>query len=92
MRQMRLAIFFFFFFLWERPSFVEKKKLISKKKKKKLGELSTKEIQYITDNAAPVKTKRHKVRNEDIQRRTLTLRFFQKLQNFKYEHRDFTRS
>ena len=47
-----------FFFLCGKPSFVEKKWISKKKKKKKIGELSTKEIQYITDNAAPVKTKR----------------------------------
>ena len=38
-------------------------------KKKKFGELSTEEIQEITDNAIPVTTKKkHKVRNENNQR------------------------
>ena len=36
---------------------------------KKIGELSTEEIQEITDNAIPVATKKtHKVRNENNQR------------------------
>ena len=40
-------------FLWE----------VKLRRQKKIGELSTEEMQEITDNAIPVTTKKHKVRN-----------------------------
>ena len=50
------------FFLWEA-------RLRRQKGEKKIGELSTDEIQEITDNAIPVTTKKpHKVRSEKNQR------------------------
>ena len=49
------------FFLWEAK--------LRRQKGKKIGELSTEEIQEITDNAIPVTTKKpHKVRSENNQR------------------------
>ena len=43
-----------------------------------------------TINAVPVTTKNHKVRNENIQRYVSVKFPLIKVQNFKYERRDFT--
>ena len=61
-------------------------------KRNKFGELSPKEIQEITDNAVPETTKRPY--SSEWEYSTVRIRYVsrKKLQNFKYEHRDFTPS
>ena len=61
-------------------------------KRNKFGELSPKEIQEITDNTVPETTKRPY--SSEWEYSTVRIRYVyrKKLQNFKYEHRDFTPS
>ena len=71
-----------------KPSFVDGKY----EKQNRFGKLSTEEIQEITDNVAPVTTKKATKFRMRLFKDAYPLRFPLKLQNFKYERRDFTHS
>ena len=71
-----------------KPSFVDKKM----DEKSRFGELSTEEMQETVDNAVPVTTIKATKFGMRLFYGTYQLSFPQKLQNFRYNLRDFTHS